>query len=129
MKYCFMGWQEKVYKPSQNDLREYESLFNKFAKEFRYTCQSCRRQFTKKSRLLGLHHIIPRAQGGTDDWDNLVLICKPCHNIIELTPQKYRTYNSIAYALAQKKPKFKDKPIGKKWQSWVYGGAKNPLKG
>ena len=25
-------------------------------------------------------HIVPRAQGGTDAWDNLQALCKSCHS-------------------------------------------------
>lgn len=25
-------------------------------------------------------HIIPKRQGGTDSWDNLQALCKPCHS-------------------------------------------------
>lgn len=26
-------------------------------------------------------HIIPKVQGGTDEWDNLQALCKPCHSV------------------------------------------------
>ena len=35
---------------------------------------------------LELHHIIPRCCGGTDDEDNLVLVCGKCH--ARLTPRR-----------------------------------------
>ena len=25
------------------------------------------------------HHILPRSKGGTDEVDNLVTVCRPCH--------------------------------------------------
>ena len=34
----------------------------------------------KTARLGGeVHHIVPLADGGTDDADNLMLVCKSCH--------------------------------------------------
>ena len=27
-----------------------------------------------------VHHITPRSQGGTNRWDNLQALCKPCHS-------------------------------------------------
>lgn len=27
-----------------------------------------------------VHHIVKRSQGGTDDMDNLMLLCRACHN-------------------------------------------------
>ena len=41
-------------------------------------CQQCQRD----GRLTGgtdCDHIIPKARGGTDDLDNLELLCKTCH--------------------------------------------------
>ncbi|MEX2410060.1 MAG: HNH endonuclease [Candidatus Paceibacterota bacterium] len=33
--------------------------------------------------LLELHHIVPRAEGGSNDPQNLLLVCKNCHGLIE----------------------------------------------
>lgn len=35
---------------------------------------------------LSVHHILPRAEGGTDDGANLVTLCEPCHNEVEQVP-------------------------------------------
>jgi len=43
-----------------------------------YTCQICK----VKNVALDVHHIIFRSQGGTDDENNLVTLCKKCHNDI-----------------------------------------------
>lgn len=40
-----------------------------------YTCQCC----GKKDTRLEVHHIIFRSQGGTDDENNLITLCKDCH--------------------------------------------------
>lgn len=37
---------------------------------------------------LEIHHIIPRAEGGTDNAENLILVCGSCHSLI--------TYGQIA---------------------------------
>ncbi|WP_299948316.1 HNH endonuclease [uncultured Microbulbifer sp.] len=41
-------------------------------------CQLC---LLKGLAVAGTHvdHIKPKSQGGTDDMDNLQLLCKPCH--------------------------------------------------
>ena len=41
-----------------------------------YTCQIC----GKKHVRLEVHHIIYRSQGGTDDENNLITLCKDCHS-------------------------------------------------
>ncbi len=43
-----------------------------------YLCQTC----AKAGRLTpatAVDHIVPKAQGGTDDPGNLAAICDPCH--------------------------------------------------
>lgn len=48
-----------------------------------HQCQNC----LKKGRL-DVHHFIPVKRGGTDNPDNLISLCHPCHNIVELVPKK-----------------------------------------
>ena len=47
-----------------------------------YTCQNCKGK--SKDKHLHVHHIIFRSNGGTDDVNNLILLCKPCHDIVHL---------------------------------------------
>ena len=42
-----------------------------------FTCQSCGNLF--QPTQLEVHHILPKAQGGTDSIRNLITLCKPCH--------------------------------------------------
>ena len=43
-----------------------------------YTCQVC----GAKNTRLEVHHIVYRSQGGTDNEDNLITLCEPCHHKI-----------------------------------------------
>lgn len=43
-----------------------------------YTCQFCKGK-TKDSRL-HVHHIIFRSNGGSDEHENLITLCKTCHD-------------------------------------------------
>jgi RRXRR protein/HNH endonuclease len=43
-----------------------------------YKCQICKGK--SKDKILQTHHIIQRKNGGTDKVDNLVTVCKTCHN-------------------------------------------------
>ena len=67
-----------------------------------YTCQVCGKKHTR----LEVHHIIYRSQGGTNDENNLITLCKDCHKDIHngkvvLTKKpkklnlKYATHMSI----------------------------------
>ena len=52
---------------------------------------------------LEFHHIIPKSKGGTDDYDNIILLCACCHAGIHeraYNPQKYRQATSIDYETA-----------------------------
>jgi group II intron reverse transcriptase/maturase len=40
------------------------------------TCQHC----GIDCKTMDVHHIIPREQGGTDDLDNLITLCRECHS-------------------------------------------------
>ena len=59
-----------------------------------YTCQCC----GKKNCRLEVHHIIFRSNGGTDDEENLITLCKGCHDgvhagIVELNKKPKKSKN------------------------------------
>ena len=43
-----------------------------------YNCQNCKGK--RKDRKLEVHHIVFRKNGGSDEHDNLVTLCKSCHD-------------------------------------------------
>lgn len=53
--------------------------------------------------ILEFHHIIPKTEGGTDEYDNLILVCACCHAAIhnrKYTPHSNQANTSIDYELA-----------------------------
>ena len=67
-------------------LREYDRLpqrrlrlsrANIYARDG-HRCQYCQRTFHRS--LLNLDHVVPRAQGGGNSWDNLVCSCIRCNH-------------------------------------------------
>ena len=44
-------------------------------------CEVCRRE-GRYTEAREVHHIIPLADGGTHDANNLMALCKPCHSRI-----------------------------------------------
>jgi len=42
-----------------------------------YICHNCKGK--TKNRRLEVHHIIYRQNGGSDEHDNLITLCKTCH--------------------------------------------------
>lgn len=68
----------------------------------KYTCQIC----GKKNKRLEVHHIVWRSKQGTDDEENLITLCKSCHDkvhdgelVINKKPRKmtlrYTTHMNI----------------------------------
>ena len=53
--------------------------------------------------FLEFHHIIPKQSGGTDDYDNIIVLCACCHATIHnrtYSPQNYHLNTSIEYEKA-----------------------------
>lgn len=48
----------------------------------RYTCQHCKGK--SKDRRLHCHHIIFKEDGGSDDPENLLVMCKTCHGLLHV---------------------------------------------
>jgi len=49
-------------------------------KTYQHTCQFCYKQFP--SNKLQIHHILRRKDGGTNDPNNLLPLCKSCHRSV-----------------------------------------------
>ena len=70
--------------PSVIVLREYK-YFKTYAKLNKYNiklrdgfkCQYCGKTHSHKS--LTVDHVLPKAKGGKNTWENLVAACKPCN--------------------------------------------------
>lgn len=61
-------------------------------------CASCH-----SKEFLEFHHIIPKAKGGSDDYDNIILLCACCHAGIHkraYNAANYRQKTSIDYEVA-----------------------------
>lgn len=52
------------------------SRVNIYARD-RYTCQYCNKQFPIAE--LSYDHVLPRAQGGKTEWENIVTCCVDCN--------------------------------------------------
>ncbi len=84
-----------------------------------YKCGYCGRG----DLTLTLDHIVPKARGGTDSWDNLVSACTKCNN-----KKGFRTPEEADMALLRKpyKPShlmFIKNVVGKvdeKWKPYLY---------
>lgn len=61
-------------------------------------CANC-----QSKEFLEFHHIVPKAKGGSDDFDNIILLCACCHATIHkraYNAANYRHNTSIEYEAA-----------------------------
>lgn len=57
-------------------------------------CQMCLRQEeSSKNFWIAAHHILPVAQGGSDDPSNIMLLCRDCHDIVHSIRRMHGTNN------------------------------------
>lgn len=84
--YCPQHTREKALKDNRQRKRkqanqyynstEWRKLSKRLLKEYP-VCEVCS---TRRSELV--HHIIPRSAGGTDSEENLLVVCRSCHERI-----------------------------------------------
>ena len=126
-------WQEHVYRASQHDdffeSDEWFFLRLQTFKRDNYTCLRCDKKFS--TTKLNAHHLTPRDQGGGDAINNLITLCEPCHDFVEVNnlANKAQISGSMEVSvLESEEPKYKppmretfERP---EWHQYVYGGRK-----
>lgn len=87
-----------------------------------HTCQRC----GVYGRDLTVHHILPRAEGGGDNPENLIALCAKCHDEVELAG--YRSRWHIMNYFEDENPNEDNRHITNDWRGWVYGAGRRPKK-
>lgn len=128
-------WRGRVYHANNGDGFYDSPEWRKMRREcfYRdgYRCLRCDKRF--KVEELSAHHMMPRSEGGIDEPSNLVSLCSPCHDFVEVSD--FRTAADIigSYEKSQKveQPKYENpKPLTDidakrpEWHKYVYGGKK-----
>ena len=130
------NWHHKVYGKTRKGISKtvtrevWRALRKSVLIRDRYTCYRCGKK-SRSAHGLSAHHIIPRLDGGLDDLDNLVILCHPCHDFVEI--EGFRSLGEIADSRDVEVPKKKvivftreeafERPS---WHRYVYGGERNP---
>ena len=70
--------------------KEFASVRPKILKRDNYTCQKC--YFQSLNGGMEVHHIKLIVYGGTNDYDNLITLCEPCHSLAPEDPDSFRNY-------------------------------------
>ena len=120
------GFEMKL--PSVLALKEYVHIkrspaftrFNVFLRD-EWTCQYCGGEF--KTHELTFDHVIPRANGGRTNWENIVASCRPCNtkkgHRTDIHPIKQPKQPSI-YELRNKGRKFPPHFLHESWGDFLY---------
>lgn len=121
--YCKENWQSKVYKPKIDDYDwnspDWISIRVFISIQQKSKCARCKKVIDFNH--LTIHHIISREEGGGNNIENLIGLCRKCHDFIE--PLKLNRKEIINY---NKRRKMKKKANKNDWHLWVYGGHSRP---
>lgn len=121
-----MDWHSRVYRKIESDGKKFRSdewrmLRQLVLKNDKFYCQRCDKKFPNSE--LTAHHIVPRDDGGVDDLSNLITLCNPCHDYVEINNLRSRA--AIMGSIEIETP-MGDAVVVGDWHAWVYGGARNP---
>ena len=76
-----------------------KSTKRKVSEFWNHRCAVCSR-----NDYLEFHHMLPVSKGGTDDYDNIILLCVHCHGAVHgrtITAEKPHKKTSIEYEKAK----------------------------
>ena len=128
------SWKAKVYGKTHVESGlpegEWRKLRNAILYRDRQICLRCDKRHRAKNKL-SVHHLLPRANGGSNDPSNLVTLCHRCHDYVEI--KGLRTEAEIIGSFdapgvviikveeVEEKPDPYNRP---EWHKYVYGGKR-----
>ncbi len=88
-RYCekhqkMMNQQYERYGRDPIERSRYQGSWKKIRNTYIHAhplCEECLKQ-DRTTAATEVHHIVPLGHGGTNDWVNLMALCKPCHSRI-----------------------------------------------
>jgi len=129
-------WRARVYKPREDETglspEEWKMIRDDVIRRDNKTCFRCDKKYKKSD--LSVHHITPRALGGSNAKTNLITLCHSCHDFVEIKGLRSKadiigSYERLDVTFHTKEeieelePKEEsfDRPS---WHKFVYGGMK-----
>jgi len=123
-------WQARVYKKvTYKNNPNWKAIRTETLLRDGFRCIRC--EDGKNRRNLTAHHLIPRSEGGGDNLENLVTLCPPCHDFVEVN--NLRTFTEIIASfdspvhekeVVEKKVVHEESFERPDWHAWVYGGVR-----
>jgi 5-methylcytosine-specific restriction endonuclease McrA len=126
------NWRSRVYKKrdkSNVDREEWRLIRRTILERDKHECFRCRKH-SINGKGLSVHHIIPRDEGGSNDYNNLITLCHDCHDLVEV--ENLRSLAEIVGSFDEEninEVEIKDIPREEiferpAWHAWVYGGVR-----
>ena len=128
-----MDWRTKVYRRKKIDYdfnsENWKEIRDAVFVRDKQVCLRCDKRFRNKQDI-NAHHITPRANGGSDDFSNLVTLCNECHDFVEINYFRTRAEIMGSYEseivvgmdeIVYDREESFDRPD---WHKYVYGGVK-----
>lgn len=117
-------WKRIVYRQRQKQKVKFTSkhwlmLRRKTFKRDSFICQRCKIMFSENGLMLQAHHVKPRSEGGKTKLSNLITLCNPCHDIVEV--------EGFDFGFNIPKEDLKISEATNDWHKWVYGGYDKPF--
>jgi len=136
-----MNRQSRKPKPIMKDANviQWGQLKKQGFKRDHFRCLRCDTRFPDGNGLTA-HHITPREEGGGTYTENLVTLCRTCHDFVEqdntlrsdaaiigsfdsvVIDASIIRLAAVEKAIAEGREAF-ERPA---WHAWVYGGSKKP---
>jgi 5-methylcytosine-specific restriction endonuclease McrA len=120
-------WQQTVY------LAQSDALSLRRMRRFAYRAlvrdnHCCQVMECSAKHQTGVHHIIPRSEGGGDNIENLITLCYYHHNLVEELGLRTVTLivNVSEAEEAEEEVTIWEENPANDWHIWVYGGVRNP---
>ena len=118
-------WHSRVY--GREEFPNYSKAFWKLRpivyKLDEKVCQSCFKKLEISD--YSVHHIIPKSEGSEDKLENLILLCKACHDRLEGKGLNRLQITGFYYSGKRELETKERWPAN--FHLWVYGSEENPF--
>jgi hypothetical protein len=130
-------WHRFVYRKNYGKRKvtdEWQKVKAACLKRDKNTCKRCDKKGDKYERPITAHHILPRSDGGEDYLENLISLCDPCHDYVEIHELRtrvdiigsYEDEVNLHLEMSEESDSGlrEESFIRPEWHKWVYGGQK-----
>lgn len=128
------SWKSHVYKKQPHLTPEEKEDWLKVRRfvleRDKQTCLRCDKHF-RAQKDLSVHHLVPRSNDGSNDPSNLVTLCQPCHDYVEINDLRTAadiigSFDDGIIKTLKVKPEFEKIETFSRpeWHKYVYGGMR-----